>query len=109
MAVWAVYGFAVVGPSAKHPGLWELGFTISFGLLGVVPTVALLRRHRWAWIFSVLLIGSTVVEYPFQGGRVVNFILQIAAVALLLSRPMRQYVGIHLRRPRFTNPFAKSS
>jgi hypothetical protein len=71
--------------------------------------IALLRRHRWAWIFSVLLIGSFVVLYPFQGGRVVDFILQLAAVALLLSRPMRQHVGIRLGRWRFASRSAKPS
>jgi hypothetical protein len=107
MAVYAANYFAFVGPSAKHPERAELGFALAFGLLGVVPTVALLRRHRWAWIVSVLLFGSSVVQYPFQGGRVVTFILQVAAVALLLSRPMRQHVGIRLGDRRFANPFAK--
>ena len=103
MAVYAIYGFAVVGPSAKHPGRAALGFAVAFGLLGVVPTIALLRRHRWAWIVSVLLFGSFVALYPFQGERVVVFMLQVAAVALLLSRPMRQYADVRLGR------FAKPS
>jgi len=109
IVIYAVHGFAVVGPSAKHPGRWELGFALAFGLLGVVPTVAILRRHRWAWILSVLLFGSALVQYAFQGGRIVAFILQVAAVALLLSRPMRQYVGIRLGHWRFANRFAKPS
>lgn len=107
IAAYAVYGFAVGAPSTKHPGRSALGFTSAFGLLGVVPTVALLRRHRWAWIVSVLLFGSFVVLYPFKGGRVVVFVLQVAVVALLLSRPMRQHVDIRLGR--FANRFARPS
>ena len=107
MAAYAVYGLAVVAPSTKHPGRSELGFAITFGLLGVVPTVALLRRHSWAWIFSILLFGSAVVLYPIQGGRVVTFVLQVAAVVLLLSLPMRQHVDIRLGR--FASRFARPS
>jgi hypothetical protein len=65
-----------------------------------VPAEILLRQ-RWAWIVAVLLFGSFVVLSPFSDGRVVGLIISVVALALLLSRAMRQYVGIRVERWRF--------
>jgi hypothetical protein len=105
LALRAVYGLAVVEPSAKHPGRSEVAFAVAFALFGAVPAVEVLRRQRWAWIFSTLLFGSFVVLYPFRGGHLLSLILDVAAVGLLLSHPMRRYVGVRLgRRWPFAHP-----
>jgi len=111
IAVWGAYGLATVALSHTHRvnhGLEVVAFAVSFALLGIAPMIALLRRHRWAWFFSAALNSSWLILYLVQGGRVVPFIAQVAALALLLSPPMRQYVG-GIPPLSFANRFAKPS
>lgn len=63
-------------------------------LLFVVPLVALARRKRWGWILLVFLSGLLVVSEPFDFNGPVALSLDVIRLGLLLSPPIRRYVGV---------------
>jgi hypothetical protein len=97
IAVLGAYGLATVALSHTHRvhhGLEVVAFAVSYALLGIAPMIALLRQHRWAWFLSASLDSISIILNLVQGVRVVPFIIQVAALGLLLSPPIRQYVGV---------------
>jgi hypothetical protein len=76
-------------------------------LLGLVSVGALMRRHRFAWwIFLVVCVSgipSWIVHGVSKGvgdGFLLGLVLGLVQVALLLSVPMRRYVGVGRWRSR---------
>jgi hypothetical protein len=69
-------------------------------LLALAVLLALLRRHRWAWALLVLLDASVILSYLWDPADVVALAMAIARLGLLLSPPIRSYVGSRHRSPR---------
>jgi hypothetical protein len=59
----------------------------------VALLVAVVLRHRWAWLVLVLLYASGLVVEAFNFNGTIEFILDIVRFGLLISPPMRRYVG----------------
>jgi hypothetical protein len=54
--------------------------------------VALVRRHRWAWLVLVVLDGALLVSFAFDFTSVGAFLRVLAGFALVCSPQMRRYV-----------------
>ena len=66
-------------------------------------TLAVLWRHRWAWAVVTALSVFGVLSFTWEPGRAAESLaFDIAALVLLLSPPMRRYVGV--RRPAAVSP-----
>jgi MFS family permease len=68
------------------------GFVILAAILAML-LAALVRRRRWAWRVLALLFGAGVILDVFNLNDVVAFIIDLIALALLMSPPMRRYVN----------------
>ena len=73
----------------------------------VVLLVALVLRHRWAWLVLVLLYGSGLVVGVFNFNGVIEPILDVIRFGLLISSPMRRYVGGIKRVQQKAHPMTK--
>lgn len=69
-------------------------------LLAFAVLLALWRGHRWAWVLLVLLDAVTIVSYLWDPAGVVILVMATARLGLLLSPPIRSYVGSRHRWPR---------
>lgn len=55
--------------------------------------LAVLSRRRWAWIVLAVLLASSLITWAWKSGSTEGLIYSIPALVLLLSPPMRRYVG----------------
>jgi uncharacterized membrane protein len=113
--VFAVFVVASLAVDAGHRTFWQRAHDTApvAGIVMLLLVVALLRRHRWAWwiflIASVAGLPSFIVYRVVRDGNwttVVGLIVGLVQLALLLSKPMRRYVGIGRSRqpPRANRP-----
>lgn len=105
-AVVVVYVVLTAAPfvfAATHAWFWNHHHSvapIAAGLVGLL-LVALVLRQRWTWMILVIFDGFVVISYAWEWSGAVTFVVNLAAFALLLSPPMRRYVGARaLRVPR---------
>lgn len=104
-----VYGAIGIGSlifDASHHWFWQRQHETApvAGLVLLVLLSALLLRQRWAW-WILLFVDATaqltffvdLSRHPFSWLRLGELMLGFAQLALLLSNPMRRYVGIRGR------------
>jgi TRAP-type uncharacterized transport system fused permease subunit len=74
---------------------------IAAGVVAIL-LVALAFRRTVAWLLLVFVYGFVVISYVWEWTGALPFVLNVVAFALLVSPPMRRYVGLGaLRAPRF--------
>lgn len=110
--VTVIFSAIVVGSlifDATHAGFWQRAHDTAplAALLVLVLVVALLRRHRFAWwlfvIVGVARLPSWVAHGVSKGvsaGFLLGLVVGLVELALLLSVPMRRYVGVGRWRGR---------
>jgi hypothetical protein len=78
-----------------HPVTTASAAIVTVGLLAVWSSLvtALVRGRRWAWFVLTGLAAFGLISYAWGSGRILFLAFQIPALALLLSPPLRQYVG----------------
>jgi hypothetical protein len=77
-------------PVGQTVGTSVLVYTLFF----IVPLVGLTRRKRWGWILLVFLSGLLIASEPFDFHGPVALSLDVIRLGLLLSPPIRHYVGL---------------
>jgi hypothetical protein len=80
--------------AATHHTFWERAHSMAPAATVVVagPLLALVRRHRRAWIVLTVFQGGVLLSFAFDFGSVAAFALNLIAFALLVSSPMRRHV-----------------
>jgi Na+/proline symporter len=85
--------------AAAHASFWQRHSPAPPATaLGAALLVALVTRRRWAWLLLVLSYGFVVVSFAWKWGSTVLFVVDLIALALLVSAPMRRYVGRRVPR-----------
>lgn len=107
-----LFALSVVGSlifDAAHAWFWQRAHDTApvAALFVLLFVAALLRRHRFAWwiflIVNLAGIPSWVVHGVSKGvsaGFLLGLVLGLVQLALLLSVPMRRYVGVGRWRGR---------
>jgi len=102
----AIFALSVVGTlifDAAHAWFWQRAHDTApvAAVLVLALVAALLRRHRFAWwiflIAGVAGVPSWIVHGVSKGvgaGFLFGLVLGVVQLALLLSVPMRRYVGV---------------
>jgi len=67
---------------------------VVYTLLFIVPLVGLTRQKRWGWILLVFLSSLLLASEPFHFNGSVALSLDVIRLGLLLSPPIRRYVGL---------------
>jgi integral membrane sensor domain MASE1 len=80
--------------AATHAWFWKHEHSTAPVAAAVVAAllVALLLRHRWAWLALVLFQGVVLISFAFDFTTAPAFVLNAASFALLVSPPIRRYV-----------------
>jgi hypothetical protein len=101
----AIFSLSVVGTlifDAAHAWFWQRAHDTApvAAVLVLALVAALLRRHRFAW-WIFLIIGVAGASWIVHGvskgvgaGFLFGLVLGVVQLALLLSVPMRRYVGV---------------
>jgi hypothetical protein len=94
---------------AAHAWFWTRAHDVApvAALLVLLLVAALLRRHRFAWWIFVIASVTGVPSWIVRGlthhvtiGFGLGLLVGIVELALLLSLPMRRYVGVARWRDR---------
>ena len=88
--------------AATKSSFWEekhSGAPVVTALLALL-LLALIYRRRWAWVLLVLLQGLAIISFVVAPPRVAWLLIDLLSFALLLSSPMRTYVGIEFGKRR---------
>jgi hypothetical protein len=82
--------------ATSHGSFWERQHSTApvAAALIFLTVIALLRRHRWAWVLLSALEVGVLVSYAFDFASILGFLTNVAALALLMSPQMRRYVGV---------------
>jgi hypothetical protein len=82
--------------ATTHAWFWRSGHLSAPIATGIVAglLVALVYRQRWAWVLLVVLNGVVVVSHIFGSAEIYGIIINALALVLVVSRPMRRYVGM---------------
>lgn len=94
--VFAAYVMIALVPfiyAASRPRFYNSQVEPGAALLYITVLVALWRKRRWAWYVLGSVDCYVVASYAWSGGSAVFVVTNVIALALLLSPPMRQYVG----------------
>lgn len=76
---------------------WEHGGAVAL-LVPIGIWIGLIMRRRWAWLVSsAFAIATTIVELATRGPSVTWLAYGVVPLILLISPPMRRYIG---ERPR---------
>lgn len=80
--------------AAAHASFWQKHSPapLTTAVIAVL-LVALVTRRRSAWALLVLLYGFVVVSFAWEWGSTSLFVVDLVALGLLASSPMRRYVG----------------
>jgi hypothetical protein len=107
-----IFSLSVVGSlifEAAHAWFWQRAHDTApvAALFGLLLVAALLRRHRFAWWIFLIVNAAGVPSWLVHGvnrgvsaGLLLGFVLGFLQLALLLSVPMRRYVGVGRWRGR---------
>lgn len=60
--------------------------------------VALVTRRRWAWVLLLIFHGFAVASFAWDWTSTVAFGVNLITLGLLVSSPMRRYVGWRMPR-----------
>jgi uncharacterized protein (TIGR03382 family) len=99
VAAFVAFAAAPFVSAAAHASFWQGHSPAPTATaLAAALLVALVTRRRWAWLLLVLLHGFVVVSFAWKWGSTVLFVVDLIALALLVSAPMRRYVGWRVPR-----------
>ena len=93
--------------AATRSSFWEPEHSmapVATAIYLAVVAALVVGRYRWAWMLLSLFFAWVVATWPFDsdrfaGAHVFGFVAALAALALLVSKPMRR----RLRRPILTH------
>src|SRR4051794_16362264 len=77
---------------ATHRDFYPVGPVAAVLMLAIYA--ALVLRRRWAWFVLLILDGAVLISFVFDFTTILAFLDVAAGFALLVSAPMRRYVGI---------------
>ena len=99
VAAFVLLAVAPLVSAAAHASFWQKHSPapLTTAVIAVL-LVALVTRRRWAWALLVLLYGFVVVSFAWKWGATSLFVVDLVALGLLASSPMRRYVGLQLVR-----------
>lgn len=86
----------------EEPALGSDGPTWPYLLVDALLAAGILRGNRIVWWIAFLLnlvnlaVMVFVIAVPFRVATAVLLVLQVATVAVLLSRPLREHCGVRL-------------
>jgi hypothetical protein len=84
--------------AATHASFWQKGSPPVTTAAVAALLVALVTGRRWAWLVLVLFYSFVVVSFAWEWGSTPLFVVDLAALGLLASSPMRRHVGWRLAR-----------
>jgi uncharacterized membrane protein HdeD (DUF308 family) len=94
LAAYIVIASAPFVYAAAHARFWDHRHyrePVSTALF-LTLLIALMLRHRWAWLLLTAFTCIVLISYPWTGGGVVGLLGSALSLGLLVSPQMRQYV-----------------
>lgn len=82
--------------AAAHSWFWEHEHSTApvAAAIWIALLVALLLRKRWAWWLLIVFQSAILISFVFDFTDIAALLLNIASFGVLLSGPMRRYVGV---------------